>query len=190
LLLAILAPALCIACSSGSDEPTVPDIEMATPDTVEPPPSKPWHDPQCAADKEGKFEQAGNRWTRFAGICRDQVVVHFDAFPDPGLSYWITDYRCDLDDEKRRAALNGGKYASWVPDEAFFRQPVAEQSETLRQHLTRDLAFVARQCGFPIDPAPFTGAEFERFYLGLGDGWWFSRDGNRTYLTPEKGESR
>ena len=129
--------------------------------------------PDCAPDREERFSTHGNRWGRSGSLCIDQVVISFDAFPDPSLGYMIRSERCP---EVRHFAR--GRAAS------FFKRPVPEQIGLLRIAVADDLREFARSCRIKLDPAPFVDERFERFYLDYGDGWWFDRVKGGIRLTP------
>jgi hypothetical protein len=128
----------------------------------------------CGHDQQGKFQTGGNRWQRFARLCIDQVILRFDAFPDPSLDYSIESDRCP----------NAPQFGRFIRPKNFFHRPVPKQISLLRRAIREDLREFARQCGLHSNLASFVDDRLDRFYLDFGDGWWFDRIKGDIRLTP------
>ncbi len=150
-------------------------MAIAVPRSIETVQRPPPPDPDCAPDRAGRYWGHGNRWGRYGGICIDRIVVDFEAYPDPSLSYSVQSERCpDL-----------GHFTRFRWRQAVFEMPVPDQIRLLKRALAGDLREFARRCGIRLDPAPFVDERFDRFYADYGDGWWFDRIDGEFRLTPK-----
>ena len=166
---------LCLsACERGGVSSGTVNIVPAPPQTTEVQEYRSPPDPACSVDQEGMFRTGGNRWQRDGRLCIDQVVLSFDAFPDPSVGYTIQSDRCP---EVRH-------FSRFRRPANFFERLVPEQIGLLRAAISDDLREFSRQCRIQLDPTAFVDDRLDQFYLDFGDGWWFGRIDGGIRLTP------